>query len=133
MIDIGSGRIEKTVIRDCPNCSIDEILSPHLSYAAGELAGDELEYAELSPEDSKTSLADAERQAAEQRRNINQNADLTMGQEKKGGGSIFSKWYFWVLVAGAGGGAAVALSSSSGDKNDGPATGNGSIVINWRR
>lgn len=139
MIDIGSGRIEKTVIRDCFNCTIDEILSPHLSYAAYEMAGLDEEYAEAEPENQST-LTDTggpRRSKIGDRPITDPDGQPEFGPGaqavKKGGGSIFGKWWFWVIVAGAGGGvaAAVAGSQSPADESSGGGDNRGTIRINW--
>ena len=135
MINIGSGRIERTVIKDCRNCTIDEILNPHLSYAAADMAEVEAEYAEADqtthalPDMAEQSRVRLDQQP-DKTGDFGKGAKMTTGAAKKGGGSIFGKWWFWAVVAGAGGGAAAALSSSSGDKEN-PGSDTGSIIIEW--
>ncbi|GEM_PF-6021622 len=135
MIDIGSGRIEKTVTKDCPHCTIDDILSPFLSYAAKDMAGIESEYADNSPktrENTKVAKAPKEEEN-KQPITLEKNGDLAMGETESGGGSIFGKWWFWgIVLAGAGGGAAAFLVNKPADNSSG-GSDRGSIYIHWRR
>jgi len=135
MINIATGRIEKTVTRDCPNCTIDDILNPLLSYAAADMAGIEVDYAEVSHGDNQTAADKSKvtRQSDKGNKPM-ENADrasLPAMESGKKGGSIFGKWWFWgIMVAGAGGGAAVTLGSKKPAGESSSKTG--SINIQWK-
>lgn len=135
LIDIESGRIEKTVVQDCPQCSIDEILSPYLSYAAMEMGDVDFEYAQADAREGGLSDASRDSYVRMDKDKSKQDMGQLSGQEaKKDGGSILGKWWFWVLIAGVGGGAAFALGGAKSDDPGGGGSGggNGSVIINWR-
>ncbi len=128
MIDIASGRIERTVTRDCPKCTIDEILSPLLGYAAKDMAGLEVEYAELHL--GEDSMVRKQTDGSSQTEKLNAGMDMAASKD---GGSIFGKWWFWgIILAGAGGGVAAAMGSSPADESGGGSDGHGSIDIRWK-